>query len=328
MNGSRRAFNRYVLASGVLSTLGGTTLTALGQAKEKVRIGLPTRVYWPAIPVHVAQNLKLYEKEGLDAEITIYNSGGAAMEALAAGASDIISAGPASVAAARARGVKAKIVAAGMQEPAGFYILVKEGSPIRTPQDLEGKKLGITAPNSTTDFLALWVMEKSKTKMTKVAVGGGALVPNLLNGQLDAIVAYPPLGYSLLVSKEARVLMDLGKEMEPSLPDTWVAAEDAIAKRPQVIEATLRAIFGGLQYLQKNREYGVKFVQTYAQLPPAVAAMEYEKTLLPLPADGKLKEEWVETSMRLARLAGATTLPPVREMYTERFTPLKRVTTP
>jgi NitT/TauT family transport system substrate-binding protein len=296
------------------------------QGRQKVRIGLPTRVYWPAIPVHVAQDLKLYEKEGLDAEITIYNSGGAAMEAVAAGACDIISASPASVAAARVRGVKAMIVASGMQTPTGFYVLVKEGSAIRTLKDLEGKRLGITATGSTTDFLALWVMEKSGAKITRVAVGGGALVPNLLNGQLDAIVAFPPLGYSLLVSKEARILLDYGKEMEPSMPDTWVAAEDAINKRPQVVEATLRAIFGALKHLQTNRDYGVRFVQNYTQLPSAVAVMEYERTLLPLAADGALKRDWVENSMRLARLAGATSLPPVNDIFTERFAPLKRVT--
>ncbi|HEV8261531.1 MAG TPA: ABC transporter substrate-binding protein, partial [Burkholderiales bacterium] len=200
MTCNRRTFAKMLWLCGAGLALNGSVVFA--QGRQKVRIGLPTRVYWPAIPVHVAQDLKLYEKEGLDAEITIYNSGGAAMEAVAAGACDIISASPASVAAARVRGVKAMIVASGMQTPTGFYVLVKEGSAIRTLKDLEGKRLGITATGSTTDFLALWVMEKSGAKITRVAVGGGALVPNLLNGQLDAIVAFPPLGYSLLVSKE------------------------------------------------------------------------------------------------------------------------------
>jgi NitT/TauT family transport system substrate-binding protein len=54
--------------------------------------------------------------------------------------------------------------------------------------------------------------------------------------------------------------------------------------------------------------------------------MEYERTLLPLAADGALKRDWVENSMRLARLAGATSLPPVNDIFTERFAPLKRVT--
>lgn len=323
---SRRQFTAGLAGGTLAVTLGAGSLFA--QGRQKVRIGLPTRVYWPSMPVHVAQDLKLYDKENLDAEITIYNSGGAAMEALAAGAADIIVNAPANVAFARQKGVKAVIVAAGMQTPAGWYLLVKEGSPIRSLKHLDGKKLGITSPGSLSDYLALWAIDKGGIKVTKVPVGGGGLVPNLLNGQLDAVVIYPPLAYSLLVSKEARVLVDFGKEMEPTVPDTWVASEAAVTNRPEVVEATLRAIFGGLQYMKKNRGYAVKFIQTFAQLTPEVSVMEYEKTLLPLSDDGVIKREWMANSMRMTRLGGATSVPPLNELYTDRFAPLKRVTTP
>ncbi|HKY95906.1 MAG TPA: ABC transporter substrate-binding protein, partial [Kiloniellales bacterium] len=323
MKVTRREVSKLMLLSGVGALLGLRPGSAAAQANGVVRIGLPTRAYWPAVPVHAAQELGFYEKEGLAAEITIYNSGGAAMEAIAAGACDIISASPATVAGARVRGVGAKIVAAGSQTPRGFYVIVKADSPYQSMQDLAGKNLGITAAGSTTDFLALWAIEHSATPMTKVAVGGGSLIPNLLSDQLDAIVAYPPLSYTLLSTGEGRAVLDYGAEMEPCMPDTWVGAEQSIRDRPATIEATLRAIFGALRHIQNDRAWGLEFVQRYTQLSPEVAVMEYERTLLPLPTDGELQRAWIETSMRLAKLAGLTDLPPVDEMFTTAFTPLK-----
>lgn len=59
-------------------------------AGDTIRIGLSTRFYGPVLPTYVAESLKLYEKYGIKAEITAYKGGAAAMEALAAGAADLI----------------------------------------------------------------------------------------------------------------------------------------------------------------------------------------------------------------------------------------------
>src|SRR3972149_9380465 len=59
---------------------------AFGQAPQVVRIGVPTKTYFPTITVETALRPKLFEKEGVKAEMTIYRSGAEGFEALAAGA--------------------------------------------------------------------------------------------------------------------------------------------------------------------------------------------------------------------------------------------------
>src|SRR5262245_35471924 len=63
---------------------------ALAQASSGIRIGVPTKTYWPTIVCETAMRNKLFEKEGIKVELTIYRSGAEGFEAIAAGATDLI----------------------------------------------------------------------------------------------------------------------------------------------------------------------------------------------------------------------------------------------
>ena len=78
---------------------------------ETIRIGLPTKTYWPTTIAETAVKQKLFEKEGITAELTIFRSGAETFEGLAAGAADIILDPPSLVSAGRKKGVMSKIVA-------------------------------------------------------------------------------------------------------------------------------------------------------------------------------------------------------------------------
>jgi len=86
---------------------------AIAQAREKIRIGVPTKTYWPTIVCETALRQKLFEKEGLDCELTIYRGGAEGFEAIAAGAADLIMNSSSSVAAGIKKGVNVKCVANG-----------------------------------------------------------------------------------------------------------------------------------------------------------------------------------------------------------------------
>ena len=59
-------------------------------AADTIRVGLPTKTYWPTTIAETAVRQKLFEKEGIKAELTIYRSGAETFEGMAAGAADII----------------------------------------------------------------------------------------------------------------------------------------------------------------------------------------------------------------------------------------------
>ncbi len=63
MNSTRR----HLLAALTASTL--LAMPSMAQAVDTVRIGLPTKTYWPTTIAETAVRQKLFEKEGIAAEL-------------------------------------------------------------------------------------------------------------------------------------------------------------------------------------------------------------------------------------------------------------------
>ena len=201
---------------------------------QVVRIGLPTKTYYPTIIAETALRQKLFDKEGIKAELTIYRGGAEGYEAMAAGAADVILNSASSVAAGMKKGVMAKNVAGAALGYYGWHLVVKPDSPIKDVKELDGKKIGITSAGSGTDILARWTQQDRKVTFTRVPLGGGGLVPNLLSGNIDASVMYSPLSYKLFIEKTARSLIDYGAAVPPNMTGAWMATDKFIKEKPQV----------------------------------------------------------------------------------------------
>ena len=98
---------RHILATITAATLLGAS--GIAQAADTVRIGLPTKTYWPTTIAETAVRQKLFEKEGITAELTIYRGGAETFEAMAAGAADVILDATSLVSAGRKKGVNSKV---------------------------------------------------------------------------------------------------------------------------------------------------------------------------------------------------------------------------
>ena len=289
------------------------------QAQDVVRIGLPTKTYYPTIIAETAKRQGLFEKEGITAELTIYRSGSETFEAMAAGAADLQLNSAALVAAGRMKGVPTKAVAGAALGYYGWYLMVKDDSPIKTVEDLAGKKVGITAAGSASDVLARWTMQDRKIQFTPVALGGGGLVPNMLSGNVDAIVLYSPLSFQVMMKKQGRSLIDFGATVPQHLSGLWIATDKYIQDKPQNIQKVLNALFGGVVYLQTHRDEAVKLIAEIDEIPPEVAAAELDGNLKHMSTTGEMNKDWMVRALDLARLVGMKDLAPVEDDYTTQF---------
>lgn len=286
-----------------------------------LRVG-GTPNYGPVLPVHAANALGLFKKLGLTVEFTGFSGGSAAMEAVAAGEADLVNYFPPGVALAKQRGVAATIIAAGTLTPRGWKIMAKKDSPLSAIKDLARKKIGVSANGSTTDFFALWAGQQAGSLVSRIPLGGGGMIPGLLSGNVDAIVAYPPLSYQLETSGDGKVVVDLGTAMQPNLPDVWVAADKTLQVKGEAIQKALVGIFSAVRYMKANPEWTVKFIQEQSKFAPAVAQLEFDNTIKGLSDDGVIQEAWVENSLALGRLAGLQELPVAKSMFSTRFFPV------
>jgi NitT/TauT family transport system substrate-binding protein len=297
---------------------------AFAQGANTIRIGVPTRTYWPTIVCETAIRQKLFDREGVNAQLTIYRSGAEGFEALAAGAADLILNSSSSVAAGLRKGVNARCVANGANGYYGWYLVVKTDSPVKDVKELAGKKVGITSAGSGSDICARWTIAHHKIDVTRVPLGGGGLVPNLLTGNIDATVLYSPLTYRVIDEKVARPLLDYGADIPAHSNSAWIASDRIIKERPQVVQKALNAIYGGLAFLRAdgNRAAAVRLIAEIDEIPEAVAARELDGNIKNLSATGEMRLEWMERALDMARLIGMTDLAPANEMSVTQFRPV------
>lgn len=296
----------------------------IAQSRPTVRIGLPTKTYFPTIIAETALRQRMFEKEGINAELTIYRGGAEGFEALAAGAADMIYNSSSSVAAGLKKGVPAKCVANGGLGYYGWYLVVKPDSKITAVADLEGKKVGITSAGSGSDILARWTIAERKVNFTRVPLGGGGLVPNLLSGNIDATVLYSPLTYQVMRNKEARPLIDFGTEVPEHSTGSWISPEKIIKEKADALQKTLNALFGGVAFLRapENRTTAVKLIAEIDEIANEIAEAELDGNIAKLSTTGEFRPEWMERALDMARLIGMTDLAPPAEAYTTQFKPV------
>src|SRR5438874_10001925 len=313
---------RHALASLIAAAL--LAMPAAAHA-ETIRIGLPTKTYWPTTVAETAVKQKLFEKEGITAELTIYRSGAETFEAMAAGAADVILDPPSLVSAGRKKGVMSRIVANAAMGNFGWQLMVPVKSTLEV-KDLNGKKVAITAAGSGSDLLALWTIQDRKIDFTRVPVGGGGLVPNLIAGNVDAAVVYSPLSFQIAKAGDAKTILDYSREVPPNLTAGWIVLDKYAQEKPQNVQKALNALYGALQFMRANRDVTVKLISDLYEMPVEIAALEYENTIMKLETNGNMAEAKVppavQLSLDLAKLGGLKDIVPVEDVISTQFKPV------
>ncbi|MBR1274047.1 ABC transporter substrate-binding protein [Bradyrhizobium sp. AUGA SZCCT0283] len=314
---------RHILTAIAAATVLGAS--GIAQAADTVRIGLPTKTYWPTTIAETAVRQKLFEKEGIAAELTIYRGGAETFEAMAAGAADVILDATSLVSAGRKKGVNSKVLASAATGYYGWQLMTLLKSTLGV-NDLKGKKVAITSAGSGSDLLALWTQQDKKIEFTRVPVGGGGLVPNLLAGNVDAAVVYSPLSFQISKSGEARTILDFSKEVPPNLAAGWIALDKYVQDKPQMVQKTLNALYGALMFMRANKEASVKLITELYEIPAEIAVLEYENTIMKLETDGSMEgakiPEQLQLALDMAKAGGMKDLGPAAEIISTQFKPV------
>jgi NitT/TauT family transport system substrate-binding protein len=193
-------------------------------------------------------------------------------------------------------------------------------------KELNGKKVAITAAGSGSDLLALWTIQDRKIDFTRVPVGGGGLVPNLLAGNVEAAVVYSPLSFQIAKSGEARTILDYSKEVPPNLTAGWIVLDKFALVKPQVVQKAINALYGAVQFMRANRDVTVKLISDLYEMPAEIAGLEYENTIMKLETDGNMAAAnvpaAVQLSLDLAKLGGLKDIVPTEDVISTKFVPV------
>jgi NitT/TauT family transport system substrate-binding protein len=200
---------RFVLA--LVVTL-GLTQTATAQSKVTIAIGGGACLCY--LPTVLAKQLGEYEKAGLAVELVDLKGGSDALKAVLGGSADVVSGyfDHCVNLAAKKQELQSFVV---YDRYPGLVLVVspKQTGQINSIKDLAGKKVGVSAPGSSTDFFLKYQLKKNGLDPTGTAVIGIGLgataVAAMQQGQIDAAVMLDPAVTVLQGShKDLKILSD------------------------------------------------------------------------------------------------------------------------
>jgi NitT/TauT family transport system substrate-binding protein len=211
---SARMFRRQIFRQLVTSLAALVLSSGLALAQSKVTIavgGAPCLCY---LPTMLAQELGEYKKAGLDVEIVDFKGGSQSLTAVIGGSADVVS-GYFDHCVNLAAKNQALVAFVTYDRYPGLVLVVSPAhkDEIKTIADLAGKKVGVSAPGSSTDFFLKYLLKKNGVDPASAAVIGVGLGPTAVaameQGQIDAAVMLDP-SVTLLQGKfkDLKILSD------------------------------------------------------------------------------------------------------------------------
>ncbi len=240
-----------------------TNLFAQTLEKPKVSIAVGGKNLLYYLPLTIAEQLGYFKDEGLQVEISDFAGGAKALQALVGGSADVVSGAYEHTINMQSKGqVITAFVLQGRAPQIVFGVSNKTLPNYKTIADLKGKKIGVTAPGSSTNMIANFVLAKGGLKPTDVSFIGvgtaaGALSA-LRSGQIDAMSNLDPVNTMLEQKKEIRIIADTRTLKDTNdlfggpMPAASLYAPEAFLKKyPNTSQALANAMVRSLKWLQK-----------------------------------------------------------------------------
>ncbi|MGI4850031.1 MAG: ABC transporter substrate-binding protein [Janthinobacterium lividum] len=231
--------------------------------KPKVAIAVGGKNLFYYLPLTIAEQLGYFKEEGLQVEISDFAGGAKALQALVGGSADVVSGAYEHTISMQAKGQPiTAFVLQGRSPQIVLGISNKSMPNYKGIADLKGKKIGVTAPGSSTNMLANFVLAKGGLKPTDVSFIGVGTAAGALSamrlGQIDAMSNLDPVITMLEQSKEMKVVVDTRTMKDtadvfggPMPAGTLYASEDFLKKNPRTAQALANAMVRALKWIQR-----------------------------------------------------------------------------
>lgn len=224
--------------------------------------------------LYVCEDQGVFTKNGLDVKLTLLNSSSQLLAALASNSVQI----GAGVAATTAAGALGGVDLRYMALPISSYYVEMWGKPeITSPDQLKGKKIGLSSPGSLGDTaLNAWLADQGwtdKDVQKTYLKSTPAEVTALQSGAVDVIVTQPPTGTTTR-NFGAHKIMDFTRY--PAAANAYTATASWTAANGPAVDAFVKSEVECLSMLHKDKAAAVASIVKHSGTDdPALADVAY-----------------------------------------------------
>ena len=310
------SLNRRTFASAAALAVASVAAPALrAQVKlerSKVSIAVGGKAAFYYLPLTISEQLGYFKAEGLDVEISDFAGGSKALQALIGGSADVVSGAYEHTINMQSKNQHIEsFVLQGRAPQIAVGVSTKTMPRFRSVADLRGKKIGVSAPGSSTNMIANLVLARAGVKANEVSyVGVGtaaAALTALRSGQIDAMSNTDPVMTMLEQKGDVKIISDtrtlkgtqdvFGGPMPAAC---FYAHTEFVQRNPNTCQALANAIVHGLKWLQTAGPSDIiKTVpESYLLGDRALYLASFNKVREAISLDGIMPDEGARTAVR------------------------------
>ncbi len=239
--------------------------TAQAQAPEKKQmtlgVGGKSALYY--LPLTIAERLGYFKEQGLDVIINDFRGGAQSLQALAGGSVDVVTGAYEHTIRMQAKGQDVRAVIELGRFPGIVLGLRKDrAATYKSPADLKGMKIGVSAPGSSTNMFVMYLLAKAGLKPTDASYIGVGIGPSVIaaitRGEIDAVSNLDPMMTKLDLDGQIRIVADSRTEegtraiFGGSNPAAVLyVKQDFSARNPNTVQALVNAFYKTLKWLEQ-----------------------------------------------------------------------------
>ncbi|HEY3920393.1 MAG TPA: ABC transporter substrate-binding protein [Stellaceae bacterium] len=294
---------------------------------ETLRAGTPAGNNFTFLPLRIGVTEGVFKKHGLDVAVSDFGGGAKLQQAFVAGAVDIaVSAG--TDMAFIAKGAPELAVAAMGSRPM-LGLVVPYDSPVKTVDQLKGKKVGVTTVGSLTAWLMQRLMQQKGWKsgdVTLVPIGSELSneIALVTTNQIDAVVAPPAVGLQLESQKHGRLLLQTIDPGADFLGEAIFASGALLHDHPDAVRRFLEAWFENMDWMQTHKAEVVELARGYTRFSPEIESQEYDLVMPIFSRDGRFHAAALKTLQQsFVDMGTLDHAPNMSKLYTEAYLPAR-----
>lgn len=280
--------------------------------KSKIAIAVGGKASFYYLPLTISEQLGYFKSEGLDVEISDFAGGARALQAVVGGSADVCSGAYEHTINLQSKNQFFQaFVLQGRAPQIALGVSTKAMPNYKSLADLKGKKIGVSAPGSSTNMVANLLLSRAGLKASDVSYIGvgtsaGALTA-LRSGQLDAISNIDPVMTMLeqkgdvKIISDTRTLKGTAEVFGGPMPAACLyAPTEFIQKNPNTCQALANAIVHGLKWLQTAGPGDIiKTVpESYLLGDRALYLASFNKVREAISLDGLLPDDGAKTALK------------------------------
>ncbi|MES3004227.1 MAG: ABC transporter substrate-binding protein [Pseudomonadota bacterium] len=308
---NRRTFTAAALVGA--ASIAAPSLRAQGKLeKTRLSIAVGGKAGFYYLPLTISEQLGYFKAEGLDVEISDFAGGAKALQALVGGSADVVSGAYEHTINMQSKNQFIQsIVVMGRAPAIAIGVSTKTMPGYKGLADLKGKKIGVTAPGSSTNMVANLVLSRAGMKAADVSYVGvgtsaGALAA-MRSGQIDAMSNIDPVMTMLEQKGDVKIITDTRtlKGTQDVFGGPMPAAcfylhSDFVKANPNTCQALANAIVHGLKWLQTAGPSDIiKTVpESYLLGDRALYLASFNKVREAISLDGVMNDDGSRTALR------------------------------